>query len=852
MKRLSLLLSNVALLLMLVSAPALTASPTHANETVMDARTWSPSVPMTVDNAPSAQSEPAIASTGNHVVVVWTDSRNAAPDIYASVMLNGNKPSDSRVSNIGPNFDTQRAFGASVTIEPDGRAFAAYSDGADVYLVRYDLASGQWLSRTRVNDDTHEWYQVARYPSLSSDGNGNVFIAWEDYRNISWDNDGANDKGSDVYAEVCNGNTMACGLPNVKVNDDSTRADQRRPKLSRSGNSVVVAWEDGRERGAEFPRVYAAFSSNGGTSFGANMRVSKALNGNADVNSRDSATAPAVTYAPDGSVYAIWEHHSGSLTAPADIYAAQWTGSAWANPLRVDNAPHRARAVWPVIAASGAGVFAAWQDHRNGAANPDIYSASLNSGNWVEQVANQSPGAQTQPVLSGGGNAVSLAWQSTTNSNADVFVSSWNGSGWVTPSRVNEAAARAPYQTTPEFASNGGLTYAAFLDTRDGYKQLYLQQLDSQLGLPSWKSIIPFPTRARDDSDLEDDGVGIAFDANGVLHAVWSEYHYEVGKQINYSAYANSSWSEPVRLSGNDSDTLNRTAPVIATRGNTLAVVWSFRDASNRVNLYATTNTGTGSGWSTPAAVLQTAIDDWVIPSSVALDSKNTLFVAYSLPGNNGRQRVVLARRGVAGGAWSYTQVSPDVNADWCLQQHPQVRVGGDDKVHVIWSGCALRNPPNVWPHDSYIFYASSTNGGVSFGAPVKVGLTIPQDDEAFNNDTSSRPAFAIGNNSELVVLYPRRNGNSFDFYATVLANGVPGQAIRLSTASSNWAYPDQYFGMWYGGDSRGAVIYDAAQLRYVVAYPDRQNGRSPRLYAATYGDNSVSIRKTYLPLTRR
>lgn len=812
-----------------------------------DDRKWSLALPLTTEAAPALQSEPAIAMNGLFTAIAWTDSRNTSPDIYAAVIGNNGNTANKRVTNIGPEFETQRAFGAAITVEPNGRAFAAYSDGENIFIARYDVASGQWLSRTRVTSGLNDWYQVARYPSIASDGNGNLVVAWEDFRNNNPDNEFANSKGSDIYTETCNGNTMTCAAPNTKINSDNTRYDQRRPKLARNGNTIALIWEDQRERGAEFPRVYAAFSNNSGQSFGGDMRVNKSLNGSADPNSRDTASMPAIAITPDGTVVATWEARIGSATAPADIHAAWWNGAIWSTPLRVDAAPVRARAIAPSIAASNAGIFIAWQDHRNGANNPDIYTARWNGSSWGETPAIAQAGAQTQPALAGSGDAMRLAWQDARSGNPDVFSAQWSGNGWSNAQLASENAARAPYQMTPDLASDGSNTYALVMDGRLGYKQLWLAQLTGQ-GLPAWGALIPLPTQARDNSDVSSAGAALA-GGNGALVAAWSEYFYPNGRQIYISTFRDGKWSEAQSLSGSEDGGPERHAPAIAVRGNVMAAVWSERSGSTMGNLFASFNTG--GGWSTPVKVMQQDMDEWIIPSSIALDGNNNVYVAYSLSGNNGRSRVFVARRNVAGGAWNYTQVSPTVDSDWCEQRSPQVRAGDANAVHVVWSGCALRNPPNAWPHDSFVFYARSTDAGASFSQPIRVGHTVPESDETNHNDTSSRPALALGSSGEVMVLYPAISNSSFAFFASMKQGDAFGAPAMVSSSTANWARPGQYFGEWYGGDSRGAVTFDAPNMRYIVAFPDRSNGRSPRIYTAAFGSN-ISFRQTFLPATFR
>jgi hypothetical protein len=809
-------------------------------------RAWSPATPLTTETAPALQSEPAIAMSGAYTAIAWTDSRNTSPDIYAAVM-NSNNTANKRVTNIGPAFETQRAFGASVAVEPSGRAFAAYSDGQNIFIARHDVATGQWLSRTQVTSGLNDWYQVARYPALATDGNGNLVIAWEDFRNNNPNNDFANSTGGDLYVETCNGNTMTCSAPNVKVNSDSTRFDQRRPRLARSGNTVALIWEDHRERGAEFPRAYAAFSLNGGQSFGADLRVNKSLGGSADPNSRDTASMPAIAMAPDGTVAAAWEARAGSATAPADIHAAWWNGASWSTPQRVDAAPARARALAPSIAASNAGVFIAWQDHRSGANNPDIYAARWNGTTWIETPAIMQAGAQTAPALAGSGDAMRLAWQDARSGNPDVYFAQWNGSGWANAQAASDNAPRAPYQMMPDLASDGSNTFTLMLDGRLGYKQLWLSQLTGQ-GMPAWGRLVPLPTEARDNSDISSAGASLA-GGNGALVAAWSEYFYPNGRQIYISTFRNGRWEEAQSITGSADGGPERHAPAIAVRGNVMAAVWSER-GSTLGNLFASVNTG--SGWSAPVAVMPASVDEWIIPSSIALDGNNNVFVAYSLGGANGRSRVFVAGRNVTGGAWRTTQVSPGVNSDWCEQRHPQVRDGDDNALHIVWSGCALRNPPNEWPHDSWVFYARSTDAGASFTQPVRVGRTVPADDEDNHNDTSSRPSLALGSAGEVMVLYPAITSGRFAFFASLMQNGAWGAPAMVSSSAANWARPGEYFGDWHGGDSRGAVIFDAPRLRYIVAYPDRSNGRSPRIFSAAFGDLNLNLQKTFLPVTLR
>lgn len=813
----------------------------------LDGSGWTPAAPMAPDDRPTLQSDPTIALAGERTLIGWIDSRNAAPDLYTTFWSNDQADAEVRATNLTPLFHTQSTSGAAVTVEASGRAFATYSNGEQIYLVRYDPVSRRWSAPVQVTHGLTEWHTVARYPQIASNGSGDLVLVWEDFRNATPDNDFANSKGSDIYATHCDGNAMTCADSNVKVNNDDTRSDQRRPRLSRRGDQVAVIWEDQRDFGAEAPQVYVAISNDGGQTWGANQRVSAPA---AQPRRRDSATRPVIAYASDGTLFAAWEHHAGSATAPADIYAAQGSGSSWGAPQRVDNAPTRVRSLTPTLAAGAGTVFIAWQDARNGVSNPDIYAATWSGSAWNEQAVATASGRQTQPALAADDNRIAIVWQDARQGDQDIFTATWQGSAWSEALAVNSAAERSSYQMAPALASVNGATYAVFLDNRKGYDQLWLSTLP--LGKNSWTAPTSLPTAAAAGSDIAWEGAQIAADESGQVHATWSEYLWPFGRQIQYSVYQAGRWRDPVRLSGETDDGHERVTPAVTARNGVIAAVWNERDQQGTVQLYATWNGG--AGWSTPSAVLPAPLAEWWhLPAAIALRD-NQLFVAWGQSSVNGRGRIMVARHSLQGGAWSYTQVSPTVNSDWCIQDHPQMQADAAGRLHLVWAGCALRNPPEEWPHDSLIFYAFSDDGAATFSPPVAVGLTIAPEDEDHHNDGSSRPTLAVGNDGadgEAMVLYPSRIDRSWTFYAALLKNGSAQAPQRIGDPATNWTPPGDFDGNWYEGDSAGAVAFDASRQRFLVLFPDRRNLRTPTLYTATYGGIDL-FQKLYLPAVTR
>ena len=834
-------LAGAVLLMLLMTQPAAARPPGVPSEPG-----WGPAQPLALDSRPSLQSEAALALAGSHTLLGWSDTRDNASGLY-TVFWEEEVMGEERSAAVQrPTFETQMAQMPAVVVESSGRAFAVYADEVQIYLLRYDPEIGRWSAPVQVTRGLEAWPAVAGAPPRATDGAGDLVVVWEDDRNSGSEPS----LGSDIYAAVCDGATLVCADPNVRVNDDETHGahgNQRRPQVSRRGSQVAVVWEDPREAGLEAPQIYAAFSEDGGRTWGANVRVSEP-----GPEGNDSAAHPGVAHAADGTLFATWEQRTGGSTAPADIYAARKQGSGWETPQRVDRAPARTRALAPAVAAGDAGVFVVWQDHRSGSYNSDLYSARFDGAGWQERPVSTAAGRQAQPALAASGQRVRAVWQDTRQGEPDLFTATWLGDGWSEATQVNTDAGRSPVQMAPVLASAGGVTYAVFLDSRSGYNELWLSTLPWQT--TTWTEPVPLPTWARAGAQLTlfsgwlAMGAQIAVDETGQLHAVWSANLWPYGIQIYYSVYQEGRWRAPVRLSGEDDDGRARYAPAIASRDGVLAVAWSEFDAAGDVQLYAQWNTG--DGWSDPSPLLAARLAEaWSVPSSIALVDR-TAVVVWDETDADGRGRILAARRALEGGVgWTFTQVSPPVGSDWCAQHSPQLRADSDGRLHVVWSGCALRNPPDEWPHDAQIFYATSQDGGATFSQPVGVGLTVAPEDEEHHNQVASLPTLATGPGGTAQVLYPSRSEGVWSFYVAQIENGTVAAVQRLGEPTASWTPAGPFNGRYFGSDSAGAIAYNGLLDRYIAVFPDSRNQRTPVLYATHTGDSKVTLpHGIYLP----
>ncbi len=801
--------------------------------------TWTPLTLLSQETDLPLQSEPAVMTAASQSIVVWMDGRQMQPDIYAARVNGTSISSEIRLTNRTPHLQAWRAHNPAVALEPSGRAFIAWTDNArTILLTRLDASASLSASApfsTVVVNATGTW-DGAHQPQIVSDGNGNLVIAWTGYTTSS-------PTHADVFVARCDGNVMTCNAHQLVHTDTTPPAHQRRPRLSRFGSQVVAVWEDTRELGMNYPRIYAAFSSDGGASWNLPLRVNKDLSGVISSTARIAATYPVVTHAPDGTIYVAWAHHNGSVTAEADIYVARWTGTDWSTPWRVDAAPRRRNSTAPTIAANISGVFVAWHDYRNGLNNPDIYAARWNGTAWQEIPASIHAGKQMYPALSAEpSGAPVLTWQDSRNGQDDVYLSRWNGSGWDAPVQVNNNTNTLSYQMFPQLIVQGGTVRAFAHDQRTGQPELWFTTMTSTL--PAWSALQGVPVMEREDS-LRYEPFGVAATADGKAHLVWVDYVWPHGQRARYAYYDGNTWSPPLRLSRVFTNA--ERAPRIAAFDNALAAAWGRNLYSpTRFELYASWNTG--SGWVTETAVLtQPMVNVWFSPFDVAIDATQVYVAWQQRDDSTGRHAIWLASRALTPGAsWSYQEVSVPSGTDWCGQTRPRLRVSPNGRLHLMWTGCARRNPSNMWPVDSYAMYRYSDDGGTTWSTPLRVSLVSP------NNNTSSVTAFNTNSDgSEVMALYPAQvSTNQWEFVAALIRNGSVVFTQTL-TSGSNWATSMSFLNRWYDGDSGGDVVFVPTTQRYVLAFPDRSNGRAPRILTTSYGDLSF-IPRAFVPIVQR
>jgi hypothetical protein len=189
--------------------------------------------------------------------------------------------------------------------------------------------------------------------------------------------------------------------------------------------------------------------------------------------------APVMVKGEGNTLYMAWEDGRNGEVDDKDIYFAHSLdgGQSWTQDIRVNQDPITtiANQASPALAFHGTTLYAMWQDDRGG--NYDIYLArSINDGQTWREVGNpvnddEGAADQLNPSLTVGDDGTLYAvWQDERNGNDDIYFSQ-SRNGGVTWSRnvfvTDDPESTEQRQTSPSIAVHEGMVYLAWEDERN-------------------------------------------------------------------------------------------------------------------------------------------------------------------------------------------------------------------------------------------------------------------------------------------------------------------------------------------------------------------------------------------------
>jgi len=398
----------------------------------------------------------------------------------------------------------------------------------------------------RVSDDTPATVPAASFSSgqcsLLQSG-GVLYAVWYDNR--------INPSASHIYFSKSTDGGATFG-PNVKVDDDLTPTNHEYPclALDPQGN-IDVVWDDYRDGTNSGYDVYFSKSTNGGASFGPNVKI------NHDGTKYDQTTS-SIAVGSDGTIYVTWRDYRNQVPdshgqpTNADIFISASTdgGLSFLSEVRVDDDTGKADQNHPSIGVDAAGTVAvAWTDQRNLAVNGtngDIYFAtgSLSGSTLVFSpniminddtvFANQhDPSLRIGPA-----GEILIVWADHRNGgNSNIYFSKSVDGGVTFSPNLAVSPVFVGGQDVPSLAVNAS-------------GKIVVTWQDSQLTVTGTNLEILAATSTNDGDSfhtpvlVNDDTnsaaqrqSNVAMDDNGRVYVLWSDNRGGAGSNINFDIY---------------------------------------------------------------------------------------------------------------------------------------------------------------------------------------------------------------------------------------------------------------------------------------------------------------------------
>ncbi|MHB8914567.1 MAG: hypothetical protein ACYC4K_01995 [Thiobacillus sp.] len=303
----------------------------------------------------------ALAESGGRVALVWEDNRAGAPRCWLAV----------RESN-AEAFAAPQAITGGECYEPvvqgmGGRFVLGWEEKGAVWIkasnkgraLKLSRAPAAQLTLAKVDEHTvhaawaeqagkHKRIMTARitleangpkiqtsaplekqlpkdeqaYPALIVNSDGSVAVVWEDRRFKHTMMMAAHSADGKTFGSP----VQLIDVPRARAITLGAGMGSMRPTLASCGNTcVVAAWLDKRDFLAGYD-VYAAFSQDGGRSFGRNIKVQDSFGDNV------SQWHAAITANPAGRMVAIWDDDRDGTP---DVWLSDWNGTQFSDNVGV-------------------------------------------------------------------------------------------------------------------------------------------------------------------------------------------------------------------------------------------------------------------------------------------------------------------------------------------------------------------------------------------------------------------------------------------------------------------------------------------------------------------------------------
>ncbi|MBI2898169.1 MAG: DUF4114 domain-containing protein [Deltaproteobacteria bacterium] len=410
---------------------------------------------------PSNSIQPALTGDGaDRVFVAWLDRRNGRADVYynrASAAAFGWPNPDTAVETNGAN-----GVGPAVSFG-DARLYVAWEDFRDdstrrnVYF-RRTTSNGQGNAFEAAESRVNTGLDNDSFGvQLAADGADGVFVAWETQ---------LPDRSRRIYVASSRNEGGAFDPPDrVDTNPDAVPLATTPSIAAPAGGDVFVAWRDTRDGE---PDIRFNRSLDGGVTWlGADVRLDTDLPGDA------ASIQPQVAADPSGNVVVVWSDERNGVF---DVFAQRSTdgGDTWlAADVRVDTDPFAHDSFKPRVVVSGGVAWCVWEDYRDGLADIRVSRSDDAGATWLTEdlradTDDEGVGGSTDPVLAVDAGVLYVAWLDDRDGERDVYLNFALDGLTLQPAdlRLDTSAAGSSDSASVVLYAAAGRAHAAWIDYR--------------------------------------------------------------------------------------------------------------------------------------------------------------------------------------------------------------------------------------------------------------------------------------------------------------------------------------------------------------------------------------------------
>lgn len=515
-----------------------------------------------------------------------------------------------------------------------------------------------------------------------TDGAGGMFTAWIDARI------GATPT---VYIQrIAANGTLKFGNDVVVSNAAGVMSSAKTNlyMISDGAGGAVCVWQDSRNFSTFFPNnndVYgqriAADGSVLWTANGARLSVSD--------NNVSNKTLPAIALVNATEAVVVF---GDTRNASVDLFAQKVLlstgGPQWGADVSIHGDLTGTQNQQQIAADGSGGIYAVWQDPRNGSSTADVYATRINNGGSVAtgwgangNVVANGNNIQSLPQLvslGAAGFVVTWADNRTGAGLTDVYAQRFDASGtplWTSSpaggSGVLVADNTTAVQTNPYIIAGGsGYSIIVWSDQRNGTsnRDVYAQRLDNGTGAAQWTQYGVQLTAASGNqpSSSTQSGIAVASDGSAGAIVVWDDDRASTSDRDIYAQRISSAGSIMWAANGVAVSTAsgsNQQSPVaVQGVGGTALAAWQdSRSGAANSGIYAARLQANGVLPVHPLALNATAKSNAIEIKWNTVDELNTalFLVEKSNDGSSFRTVGAVKPAGTGSGAYAWEDAYP-------------------------------------------------------------------------------------------------------------------------------------------------------------------------------------------------